>query len=87
MKSQKTDKFLEKAIDKMFQAVGFENWDRTFTDNNADWYSQRTWTSAQVAEYKKWFITEIKKDLRVNKTQAEKEWSWFFLMWGWKEQE
>lgn len=82
----KIDKFLEKALDKMFQAVGFEKWDREFTDNNKEWYSLRTWDSEQVEIYKKWFLTEIRKDLKLNKQQAEKEWSWFFLMWGWKEQ-
>lgn len=83
----KIDKFLEKALDKMFQIVGFEKWDREFTDNNKDWYSLKTWNSSQVEDYKKWFLTEIKKDLKLNKQQAEKEWSWFFLMWGWREQE
>jgi hypothetical protein len=83
-KKDKTNMFIEKALDKMFQAVGFNKWDKEFTDTNKDWYSQKTWTSSQVEEYKKWFIIEIKKDLKLNKIQAEKEWSWFFLMWGWK---
>lgn len=85
MRTQKIDKFLSKALDKMFQAVGMEKWDKTFTDQ-PEWYSKKTWTENQSNEYKKWFLVEIKKDLKLNKTQAEKEWGWFFLMWGWREE-
>lgn len=78
--------FAEKAFDKMFQVVGFEKWDKEFT-KQSDWYLQRTWTSKQSNDFKKWFLTEIKKDLKLKKTQAEKEWQWFNLSWGWKEQD
>jgi hypothetical protein len=80
-----TQAFLDKAFDKLFQAVGFESWDREFTKRE-DWYLQKTWTTKQSNEYKKWFLTEVKKDLKLKKIQAEKEWNWFNLMWGWKEQ-
>ena len=80
-----TQEFLDKAFDKLFQAVGFESWDKEFTKRD-DWYMQKTWTADQSNEYKKWFLTEIKKDLKLKKTQAEKEWLWFNLKWGWKEQ-
>lgn len=80
-----TTAFLDKAFDKLFQAVGFNEWDKEFTKRN-DWYLQKTWTKEQSAEYKKWFLTEIKKDLKLKKNQAEKEWAYFDLMWGWKEQ-
>ena len=86
MKKDKTNKFIEKALDKMFQAVGFEGLDKEFTNNNPDWYSQRTWTREQAQTFKKWFLKEIKKDLKLNDHQAQKEWGWFFLMWGWREE-
>jgi len=38
----------------------------------------------QSADFKKWFITETKKDLKFNKNMAEREFSWFDLKWGWK---
>lgn len=84
-KTQTTADFLSKAFDKMFQAVGLEKWDKEFTDQQ-DWYLKKTWTAEQSNDYRKWFLTEIKKDLRLKKDQAEKEWQWFNLMWGWKEQ-
>lgn len=79
----KYDKFVEKALNKMFTYVGFDGWDKTFTEQE-DWYTKKTWTQEQSDDFKKWFITETKKDLKFNKTMAEKEYSWFDLRWGWK---
>lgn len=76
--------FIEKALNKLFQCVGFKEWDKEFTKQEG-WYLQKTWSKSESEEFKKWFITEIKKDLKYTTTAAEKEWSWFDLMWGWKE--
>lgn len=84
MSKNKIDKFLEKALDKMFQVVGLASWDREFTKKQ-DWYMEYSWTEEQIDEYKKWFIQTARKDLKLNKQLALKEWSWFFLMWGWKQ--
>jgi hypothetical protein len=81
--SNKYDKFVTKALDKMFTYVGFEGLDKEFTKQE-DWYMQKTWTQEQSDDFKQWFITEAKKDLKFNRTMAEKEYSWFDLMWGWK---
>jgi len=78
------DKFLKKALDKMFQMVGFETFDKEFTEQHNDWYSQKTWSREQSADFKKWFITEGKKDLKFTKQMMEKEHAWFDLKWGWK---
>ena len=82
--SNKYDKFVKKALDKMFTYVGFDSFNEEFTKQHEDWYSQKTWTMEQSADFKKWFITETKKDLKFNKSMAEKEFSWFDLKWGWK---
>ncbi len=86
MNSTKTNKFLTKALNKMFSVVGMKGWDKDFTKQE-NWFSLKTWTTKQRDQYKKWFMSEIKKDLKLNKKLAEKEWSWFYLMWGWKEEE
>ena len=78
------DKYLTKALDKMFQAVGFEKFDKEFTEQHDDWYNKKTWTEEQSNEFKKWFITEGKKDLKFTKQMMEKEHAWFDLKWGWK---
>jgi hypothetical protein len=78
------DKFLTKALDKMFQTVGFEKFDKDFTEQHEDWYNKKIWTEDQSNEFKKWFITEGKKDLKFTKQMMEKEHAWFDLKWGWK---
>ena len=78
------DKFLKKALDKMFQIVGFEKFDGDFADQE-NWYSKKTWTKEQSGEFKDWFLKEGKKDLKFTKQMMEKEYAWFNLKWGWKE--
>ena len=82
--SNKFDKFVQKALDKMFTYVGFSSFDESFTKTHDDWYNQKTWTEEQSKNFKKWFINEAKKDLKFNKTMIEKEYEWFNLKWGWK---
>jgi hypothetical protein len=82
--SSKADKFIKKALDKMFTYVGFDSFNEEFTKQHDDWYSQKTWTEEQSNEFKQWFISEGKKDLKFNKQMLEKEHAWFDLKWGWK---
>lgn len=77
------DKFLRKALDKMFQMVGFEKFDGDFADQE-NWYSLKTWTEEQSEEFKKWFVAEGRKDLKFTKRMMEKEHVWFDVKWGWK---
>lgn len=77
------DKFLRKALDKMFQIVGFEKFDGDFADQE-NWYSLKTWTEEQSGEFKKWFVAEGRKDLKFTKQMMEKEYAWFDVKWGWK---
>ena len=79
----KFDKFVTKALDKMFQYVGFEKLDEEFVKQD-DWYQKKTWTQEQADRFKQWFIQECRKDLNCTKTMAEKEHAWFDLRWGWK---
>lgn len=80
---KKYETFLNKAFNKMFIAVGFNGYDKTFTEQE-DWYHKKTWTQKQSDEFKTWFVSEAKKDLKFTKTMAEKEHAWFDLKWGWK---
>jgi len=80
------DKFLRKALDKMFQMVGFEAFDGDFTEQE-NWYYKKDWTKKQSEEFKNWFVSEGKKDLKFTKQMMEKEHAWFDLMWGWKEKQ
>lgn len=80
----KFDTFLRKALDKMFTYAGFESFNEEFTNKHNNWYQLKSWTQEQSEEFKKWFISEIKQDLKIPRTMAEKEYAWFDLKWGWK---
>jgi len=79
----KFDKFLKNALNQMFTAVGFSEFDEEFVKQE-NWFSKKTWTEEQSKEFKKWFVSECRKELKFTKTMAEKEHAWFDLKWGWK---
>jgi hypothetical protein len=80
----KYHKFLKNALEEMFIRVG-SKYDEEFVKQDG-WYSQKTWTKTQREDFKNWFVTETKKQLKFNKKMAEKEFAWFDLQWGWKEE-
>jgi hypothetical protein len=80
----KFDNFLKKALNKMFTCVGFEKFDEEFTKQE-EWYLKKSWTQEQSEAFKKWFIQECVADLNCTKKMAEREFSWFDLKWGWKQ--
>ena len=82
----KIDKFIEKALLKMFKAVGAEKEFSLDYCKKENWFTQYTWKADQVEKYKTWFLKNAMKDLRLTKKGAEREWSYFFLQWGWKQE-
>ena len=82
---KKVDKFLNKALSKMFQCVGLK-YTQEFTKQE-DWYMLHSWDAAAIAKYKAWFVAQAQKHFKWTKIKAEKEWSYFFLMWGWNQHE
>jgi hypothetical protein len=81
-KPNKIDRFLDLALDQMFKAVGFEGFDKEFTQDK-EWFRKKSWTSEQEQAFKAWFIETARKKLRWSKKTAEDEFSWFNFMWGW----
>ena len=81
----KTDKFIEKALRKMFKAVGAEKEFSLDYCKEQNWFHNYSWNRDQIEKYKTWFIQNAMKDLQLTKQGAEREWSYFFLQWGWKE--
>jgi hypothetical protein len=82
-KPNKINSFLELALEQMFKVVGFEEFDKKFTQQK-DWFQKKTWSSQQEQDFKSWFVATARKKLRWSKKTAEKEFSWFNFMWGWK---
>lgn len=78
----KEERFVEKALKKMFEVVGERfSWEFCLRD---EWYLTCEWTKNKEEQFRKWFMAEIKKDLDVSKRKAENEYAYFNLTWGWK---
>ncbi len=82
-KAQKTEAFLRRAIEAMFKAVGLDAPSESFTQQDG-WYTKHEWTDQQRADFRKWFVANARRDMGWTKTAADKEFSYFDLMWGWK---
>lgn len=77
---------LEEAIVKMCRAVGLRlSFQEVLEWSKRDdkWYTRMTWTTKERDNFKSWFIKRAGK--KWGKQAAEREWSWFNLMYGWKE--
>lgn len=82
-KADKLQTFLKKALNSMFQSVGFSSFDPEFA-RRPDWYCRKQWTEKERQEFRKWFVASGRKDLGWSKGVAEREFALFDLMWGWK---
>lgn len=51
------------------------------TDN---WWTEWTMTVAQGDQWKAWGVDYLRKNLKLNKTLAEKEMQWMNVQWGLK---
>jgi len=81
--SKAYDRLIDEALDKMFQAVGFEKYDYEFT-LQPNWYTLREWTPEQESKFKTWFLSALKKRLKYNDYSANKVAGFFLLNYGWK---
>ena len=83
--NSKEEKFIAKAKDQLFRAVGFDGFSQSFVDAYPyNWYRQREWNVEQEAEFKKWFIDEYVKTFKSTRKYAQSEASWFVFSYGWK---
>jgi hypothetical protein len=81
---EKQDCFIKDSINKMFEIAGHSVTFDDIKDRKDDWYSQWTMTMEQNEQWKKWGISEIKKQFRYNTLTAEREMGMISLMWGLK---
>jgi len=82
----KVNEVVKECLSEMFSRVGrvycYE--DHPLKDN---WWATSTWTEEEEADFKVWMIAHLRKRLRWTKRTAEKEFSYFNLMCGWKVRE
>lgn len=82
-KQKKLDDFHLRALDEMFRRVGFEGYDRSFTDDQW-WYTKREWTLEEDVAFTKWFADEYQKLFRSSKQEAKEVAGIFVFNYGWK---
>ena len=80
--SLKTDSFLNKAFQKMFEVVG-EKYSADYV-KRPGWYVSRTWTQQQEDEFTTWLCSEMKENLKLSEKAAQKEACFFVSNYGWK---
>ena len=71
-------------INQMFVIAGHNVTFDDIKDRKDDWFAQWTMTVEQNVEWKKWGTDYLRKNLKLNKTTAEREMDWASLMWGLK---
>ena len=81
--NKKEQKFFYKVLNKMFKLVGFKGYDQNFTKKK-EWYKLRSWDKKQEDKFRKYFILNAKKDLKYSIKNANREFLWFNLVFGWK---
>lgn len=82
-KQKKLDDFYLRALDEMFRRVGFEGYDKSFTQDQW-WYTKREWTLEEEVTFTKWMIDEYRKVFRTSKDEAKEVVSMFIFNYGWK---
>ncbi len=77
-------------IDKMLESFG-SSYDYVIANpkiDNIPWYQYYTWkTPEDLEKFKEFFIITLTKNTspKLTKVSAEREWPWFSLMYGLKE--
>ena len=91
MKKYKRQDLPKVLIDKMLEPHG-SSYDEVVANPKIDgipWYQYYTWKSQEeVDKFKEFFIFTLTKQTtpKIALKQAEKEWAWFSLMYGLKEE-
>lgn len=82
-RQKRYDEFYLRVLDEMFRRVGFDGYDKEFT-NQQWWYTLREWTLEEDRAFAQWFIDEYRKEFRSSKILAREVASIFMLNYGWK---
>lgn len=83
-REQKREKAVVDLINQMFIIAGHDITFDDIKDRKDNWFTEWTMTTAQAEEWKQWGIAYIRKELKMNKTLAEREMMWINLQWGLK---
>jgi hypothetical protein len=83
-KQQKREQAVIDLLNQMFVIAGHNVTYDDIKDRKDNWWTDWTMTFAQGDQWKAWGIDYLRKNLKLNKTLAEKEMQWMNVQWGLK---
>lgn len=83
-KQQKQEQAVIDLLNQMFVIAGHNVTYEDIKGRTDNWWAEWTMTTAQADQWKAWGIDYLRKNLKLNKTLAEKEMQWMNLQWGLK---
>jgi hypothetical protein len=81
-KEQKREQALIDLLNQMFIIAGHNVTYEDIKGRKDNWWTEWTMTMTQADEWKAWGVDYLRKNLKLNKTLAEKEMQWVNLQWG-----
>ena len=83
-KQQKREQAVIDLLNQMFVIAGHSVTYEDIKGRTDNWWAEWTMTTAQADQWKAWGIEYLRKNLKINKTLAEKEMQWINVQWGLK---
>lgn len=83
-KQQKREQAVIDLLNQMFVIAGHSVTYEDIKGRTDNWWADWTMTTAQADQWKAWGVDYLRKNLKLNKTLAEKEMQWMNLQWGLK---
>ena len=83
-KQQKREQAVIDLLNQMFVIAGHNVTYDDIKGRTDNWWAEWTMTVAQGDQWKAWGTDYLRKNLKLNKTLAEKEMQWMNVQWGLK---
>ena len=83
-KQQKREQAVIELLNQMFVIAGHSVTYEDIKGRTDNWWAEWTMTTAQADQWKAWGVDYLRKNLKLNKTLAEKEMQWMNVQWGLK---
>jgi len=83
-REEKTNLAIKDLINEMFKIAGYSIVYEDLIGRTDDWFTEYTMTEEQYDQWIKWSTDYLRKNLKYSKARADKDMSWFSLMYGLK---
>ena len=83
-KQQKREQAVIDLLNQMFLIAGHSVTYEDIKGRTDNWWAEWTMTTVQADQWMAWGVDYLRKNLKLNKTLAEKEMRWMNLQWGLK---